>query len=149
MFGGLVKGCDNSDMHEYSVALRISGVNLDPAEVSARLRLTPTQVRIAGQPRPGGKSIWDESVWEYEVRPDGRTAWSSIEEGLRALLSEFQSSNQILEHYQSNVHVFLWCGHFSSSFNGGPTFSSTLLKQLGDFGVELYLDTFFSAPTDK
>jgi hypothetical protein len=149
MFLSLMKCCNNSDMHEYSVALRLSGANLDPTEVTARLGLTPTQVRIAGQRRPGGKSEWDESMWEYEVRPDGKTYWSSLEEGLMALIPAFRSSNQILEHYRRNVHVFLWCGHFFSSFGGGPTLSSALLKQLGEFGVELYLDTFFSEPTDS
>jgi hypothetical protein len=136
-------------MHEYSVALRISGTKLDPTEVTMRLHLTPTQVRIAGQPRPGGKSAWDESMWEFEVRPDGKTAWPSLEEGLRTLLSSFQSLHETREHYQREFHVFLWCGHFSSSFDGGPALSSTLLKQLGDFGVELHLDTYSSAPTDR
>ncbi len=136
-------------MHEYSVALRIRGAKLDPTEVTTRLHLAPTQVRIAGQPRPGGKSVWAESMWEYEVLPEGKTAWPSLEEGLRTLLSAFQSLNATLEHYCRDFHVFLWCGHFSSSFDGGPTFSSMLLKQLGDFGVELYLDTYFSVPTDN
>jgi hypothetical protein len=136
-------------MHEYSVALRISGAKLDTTEVTARLHLAPTQVRIAGQPRPGGKSVWDESMWEYEVLPEGKAAWSSLEEGLRTLLSAFQWLNATLEHYRRNFHVFLWCGQFSSSFDGGPTFSSTLLKQLGDFGVELYLDTYSSVPTGQ
>jgi len=142
--GCLENWCNNSQMHEYSVALRISGAKLDPTEVTARLHLTPTQVRIAGQPRQGGKSSWDESMWDYEVRPEGKTAWSSLEEGLKTLLSAFLSLNEALEHYKRSFHVFLWCGHFSSSFDGGPTFSSALLKQLGDFGVELYLDTYFS-----
>jgi len=141
--------CNNSQMHEYSVALRISGAKLDPAEVTARLRLTPTQVRTAGQARPGGKSAWDESMWEYEVCPEGKAAWPSLEEGLGTLLSSFQSLHETLEHYQREFHVFLWCGHFSSSFDGGPTFSSTLLRQLGGFGVELYLDTYSSAPTGR
>jgi hypothetical protein len=135
-------------MHEYSVALRISGVKLDPAEVTARLGLIPTQVRIAGQPRPGGKSVWDEAMWEYEVWADGKSAWSSLEEGLRTLLSAFRLSNEILEHYQRSFRVFLWCGHFSSSFDGGPTFSSTMLQQLGDFGVESCLDTYFSEKSE-
>jgi hypothetical protein len=43
-------------------------------------------------------------------------------------------SNQILENYRRKRSRTLWCGHFSSS---------SLLKQLGDFGVELHLDTFF------
>jgi hypothetical protein len=133
-------------MHEYSVALRISGEDLDPAEVTARLGLSPTEARISGQPRPGNKSVWDESMWEYEVWPDKKTAWSSLEEGLLTLLSAFRSSGQILEGYQRTGNVFLWCGHFSSSFGGGPSLPAELLKQLGDFGVELYLDTFVSTP---
>jgi hypothetical protein len=136
-------------MHEYSVALRICGVKLDPAVVSARLGLTPTQIRMVGQPRPGGKSVWDEAMWEYEVSSDGRAAWPSLEEGLRTLLSAFQPLNEALEQYKRSFHVLLWCGHFSSGFDGGPTFSSTLLKELADFGVELYLDTYSSVPTDK
>jgi hypothetical protein len=131
-------------MHEYSVALRISGVELDPAEITAKLGLTPTQVRIAGQPHPGGTCVWDEAMWEYEVWPEGRTPWSSLEEGLTTILSVFQQLNELLRQYQKSFHVFLWCGHFSSSFCGGPTFSSSLLKQLGDFGIELCLDTYSS-----
>lgn len=131
-------------MHEYSVALRVSGVKLDPAEITTRLSLLPTQIRIAGQPRPGGKSIWDESMWEYEVWPESRTPWSSLEEGLTAILAVFQPHAEVLRQYQKRFHVFLWCGHFSSGFGGGPTFSSSLLKQLGDFGVELCLETYSS-----
>jgi hypothetical protein len=132
-------------MHEYSVALRIGGPQLNPAEVTAALQLTPTQVRIAAQPRPGGKSVWDESMWEYEVRPDRQAAWSSLEEGLKTLLRAFHLVKEPLERYQRDFHVFLWCGHFSSSFDGGPALSANLLKQLGDFGVEVYLDTYASA----
>jgi hypothetical protein len=40
--------------------------------------------------------------------------------------------------------VFLWCGDFSSSFGGGPRLSPQILKALGDFGVELILETYFS-----
>jgi hypothetical protein len=129
-------------MHEYSVALRISGAKLDPTEVTARLGLTASQVRTAGQPR-SDKSVWDESMWEYEVRPKGKTDWASLGEGLEMVLAVFQSRTEVVRHYQSGFHVFLWCGHFSSSFDGGPTFSPSLLKQLGEFGVELVLDTHF------
>jgi hypothetical protein len=40
--------------------------------------------------------------------------------------------------------VILWCGHFQSSFDGGPTLSPELLKQLGEFEVELFIDNYFS-----
>jgi hypothetical protein len=56
-------------MHTYSVALRISGTDLDVDEVSAKLRLKPTQTRVIGQPRYSDKSVWSESMWEYEYDP--------------------------------------------------------------------------------
>lgn len=132
-------------MHTYSVALRICGAELDAAEVSASLKLKPTQTRVIGQPRFSTNSVWDESMWEYEVRPDkDKSAWDSLEDGLRAIFAAFVSCDEALRRYQQRCKVFLWCGHFSSSFDGGPTFSPRLLKDLADFGVELVLDTYFS-----
>jgi len=128
-------------MHKYSVTLRISGSGLDPAEVTAKLGLAAVQVRFAGQ-RRSDNSVWEESMWEYAIQREG--LWLSLEEGLKALLSVLQPCVEPLRHYQETFQVTLWCGHFTSSFDGGPTFSPPLLKRLGDFGVELYIDTYFS-----
>jgi hypothetical protein len=136
-------------MHTYSVALRISGTDLDVDEVSAKLRLKPTQTRVIGQRRFSTNSVWDESMWEYEVRPaEGKVVWDSLEDGLQAVLSAFGSCDKEVRNYQQRYRVFLWCGHFSSSFSGGPTLSPQILKALGDFGVELILDTLFSDEPD-
>jgi len=131
-------------MHSYLVALRISGPTLDVADVTAKLSLKPSQTRIAGQSRPGGKSVWDESMWEYEVRPNRnrKRDWSSLEQGLTKIVSAFRSRKRLLRNYQRRFKVCIFCGHFSSSFNGGPTFSPSLLKELGTLGVELFLDTY-------
>jgi len=81
-------------------------------------------------------------MWEYEVRPEtGGVAWHSLEDGLRTLLSALVPHKKELLEYQQKFKVFLWCGDFSSSFDGGPTLSPAMLKALGD---ELILDTFFS-----
>ena len=134
-------------MHSYLVALRISGPTLDVADVTANLSLKPSQTRIAGQSRPGGKSVWDESMWEYEVRPNRnrKRDWSSLEQGLTKIVSAFRSRKRVLRNYQRRFNVCIFCGHFSSSFNGGPTFSPSLLKELGNLGVELFLDTYSSS----
>jgi hypothetical protein len=89
-------------MHSYLVALRISGPTLDVADVTAKLSLKPSQTRIAGQSRPGGKSVWDESMWEYEVRPNknGKRDWSSLEQGLTRIVSAFRSRKRLLRNYQ-------------------------------------------------
>jgi len=78
-------------MHTYSVALRISGTDLDVDQVSAKLRQEATQTRVIGQPLPDGK-VWTESLWQYEVRPDDAVVWDSLEDGLRTLLSAFAAN---------------------------------------------------------
>jgi hypothetical protein len=100
-------------------------------------------VRNRGELR-SDKSTWAESIWEYAVPANGETLWSSLEEGLNALLLDFQHRIDPVRHYQKTFHVALWCGHFSSSFDGGPMLPPTLLKRLAEFGVELYIDTYFS-----
>jgi len=134
-------------MQTYSIALRISGKNLDVAEVTAKLRVNPTQTRIIGGYR-SPKSVWDETMWEYDVRPTGnKVVWDTLEEGLQKLLSTLASRKRILRHYQRRFKVFFWCGHYSTSF-GGPTLSPRLLKALGDFGVELILQSYLCDESD-
>ena len=132
-------------MHTYSVALRISGTDVDLAEVSDTLKMKPTQTRVAGQRRDSSNFVWPESMWEYEVRPgEGKDVWDSLEDGLRTLISTIASRDTELRSYQRRCKVFLWCGHFSSSFGGGPTLSPRILAALADFGVELMLETYVS-----
>jgi hypothetical protein len=105
----LIKGlqCLPTIMHTYSVALRISGRDLDVAEVTAKLRLKPTQIRIIGQPR-SPNSVWSQSLWEYQIRPGKeKPAWSSLEDGLRNALSVFVTRKKILRRYQRHFRVFL------------------------------------------
>jgi hypothetical protein len=84
-------------------------------------------------------------MWEYEVKPSGgEREWRSLEQGLQTILSVFASRQRNLREYQERFKVLLFCGHFTSSFDGGPTLSSSLLEQLGDFGVELFIDTYCS-----
>ena len=88
-------------------------------------------------------------MWEYEVRPgDGKTVWDSLEDGVQTVISAFVSREGELRNFQQRYKVFLWCGHFSSSFCGGPTLSPQILKALADFGVELILDTYSSYDPD-
>jgi hypothetical protein len=131
-------------MHTYLVSLRISGKGLDVSTITSELGMEPTQVRTKGQPC-GPKSVWDESMWEYEAKPtNGQREWRSLEEGLQAILSTFASRQRTLREYQQRFKVFLSCGHFMSSFDGGPTLSPSMLEKLGEFGVELFLDTYCS-----
>jgi hypothetical protein len=103
-------------MHTYSVALRISGTDLDVDEVSAKLRLKPTQTRVIGQPRYSDKSVWSESMWEYDVRPsEGKVVWDSLEDGLRTLLSAFVSREVELREISSDTESSCGAGTFRAA----------------------------------
>ena len=129
----------NLSMHKYTVSLRISSAALDVAEVTRDLGMAPTQNRKVGE-RKSADDLWDKALWELEVFPNGRTDWDSLEAGLAALLKILASQAKTLREYNKEHNVCIWCGHFSSSFDGGPHLSAEILKALGEFGVPLSLD---------
>ncbi|HWF13356.1 MAG TPA: DUF4279 domain-containing protein [Candidatus Acidoferrales bacterium] len=132
-------------MHTYTVALRISGADLDLAEVTSALKLKPTQTRVIGQKRDSSDFQWPESMWEYEARPsESKFEWNTLEAGLQAVVLTFASREKQLRIYKQRFKVILWCGHFSSSFGGGPTLSPQILISLADLGVELKLEAYIS-----
>lgn len=133
----------NPEMHTYTVSLRISSTALDVGQVALELGLAPTKTRTVGE-RRSADTVWDEALWELEVFPKGLRDWDSLEHGLAALLKVFVPHTKLLKEYSKTHDVFIWCGHFSSSFDGGPHLSAEILKALGDFGVPLWLDTYFS-----
>jgi hypothetical protein len=130
-------------MHTYTVSLRISSPTLDVARVTKELNLVPTQTRQVGA-RKGASAVWDEALWELEVLPEGRSEWDSLEAGLAMLLKTVARHANTLHEYSGKHDVFIWCGHFASSFDGGPHLSAEILKSLGDFGMPLWFDTYFS-----
>lgn len=86
-------------------------------------------------------------MWSYDgSTDDGVMEWSSLEEGLLSVMNIPWSRRTMIEAYSRRFDVRWWCGHFQSSFEGGPTFSVALLRKLAEFGVPIYLDNYFSAP---
>jgi Domain of unknown function (DUF4279) len=131
----------NSTMHTYTVSLRIESRTLDTAQITRELAVSPTQTRAVGG-RRDAQTVWEKALWEFEVVPDGRSDWDSLEIGLAALLKIFSSHSRALQEYSKNHDVYIWCGHFCSGFAGGPHLSAETLKRLGDFGIPLWLDTY-------
>lgn len=130
-------------MHRYTVELRIVGQNLNPDEVTRVLGLVPTRVARKGEPKVGGAtSKWMANMWGFEVFPPGKDDWSSLGDGIESLLRTFGPIRDRLRVYSAGNEIYVWCGHFTSSFDGGPSLSPTLLKSLGNFGVQLVLDTY-------
>ena len=134
-------------MHEYTVELRITGAELVPSAVTQALGLEPSSVREIGERRSEGK-VWEEALWGYNGFPtDTPSYWTSVEEGLTFLLDRLEALRSEVFNYQQKFDVVWWCGHFQSGFDGGPTLSATLMRRLGEFGVDLYIDNYFTEVT--
>ena len=137
-------------MHEYTVEFRLSGAELVPATITQALGLEPSLVRHVGERRGAGK-VWDQALWGYNGFPAGTPkSWASLEDGLTFLLDRLEPLRSEIDKYKRTYSLIFWCGHFQSSFDGGPTLSAKLLRRLGDFGVDLYIDDHFvdSDPLD-
>lgn len=127
--------------HSYTVEFRILG--LPPSSVTNELGLQPCQVRSAGAERVKGRI--DANMWAYNGA-DNEVSWDSLEDGLDSVLTKLWALRGIIAGYEEKgAQLIWWCGHFSSSFDGGPSLSPSLLKRLGEFGAELFLDNYFSA----
>src|SRR3954463_16602449 len=128
--------------HEYTAELRVSGATLDPDAVTRETGLQPCQIRRAGKRSHGRlRTTW---MWAF----DGGSPYrgDSLEEALALLLDRVEPLRDRFAKYISESDVLWWCGHFQSSFDGGPELSGELLQRLGRFGAKLYIDNYFSNP---
>src|SRR5580765_5187584 len=126
---------------KYTVEFRIFSNTLDPAEISKDLGLQPCQVRMKDTLRADGKLC--EAMWAYDGGR-GSTDWDSLSDGLSFLLEILWPHRELIAKYRMSGKLVWWCGNFQSSFDGGPWLSAALLKRLGEFGAELYIDNYFS-----
>ena len=130
-------------MHEYTVELRISGAELVPTTITQALGLEPSLVRQVGEHRGAGK-VWDQALWGYNgFAADNPKSWTSLEDGLVFVLDRLEPLRNEIDKYKQKYDAVWWCGHFQSSFDGGPMLSAKLMRRLADFGVELYIDNHF------
>lgn len=131
-------------MHEYSVSLLIRGQNLNPDEITENLNLQPSLVRRSGDKRSKMASLHG-GVWKYDGanEPDGYDSWETLEAGLMFLLDKLTPVKEKIDKYKTECELTFWCGHFQSGFNGGLQLSPKLLQNLADFGVRVYIDTYF------
>src|SRR5512144_1277807 len=128
--------------HEYTVQFRMWGGTLDASQVSRDLGLKPCQTTVAGGSRFEGHI--DHAMWAYNGPPGAPTEWESLEEGLTQVLDSLWPHREKIAKHAAKSNLVWWCGHFQSSFDGGPTLSPALLRRLGEFGAEVYIDNYLS-----
>ncbi len=132
--------------HGYTVELRIFGQKLDPNEVTTRVGLVPCQTRLAGS-RRSANSVYEEGMWAYNglgAEPETPER-ESLADALTFVLDRVWDQRTAIAAYKAGgAAVCWWCGHFQSSFDGGPILSASLLARLGEFGADLFIDNYFS-----
>ena len=132
-------------MQEFSVEFRISGVGLDSSAITATLGLEPSLTREVGDRRDEA-TRWEEAMWSYNgfSDPASEVTWPSLEDGLQFLLEKLWPARKALETYKQKYEMIFWCGCFQSDSNGSTSLSPDILAQLGEFGVGVFIDTYFS-----
>ena len=129
--------------HEYTVEFRIFSKTLNPDEITRALALQPCQIRIEGTLRADGEPY--QGMWAFDGG-EGTINWESLEGGLAFVLDKLWPHRETIAAYKASGQLVWWCGHFQCTFDGGPTLSAGLLRRLGEFGAELYIDNYFSDP---
>jgi hypothetical protein len=130
--------------HTYTVELRLSGDQLDPYVISTQLNLLASNTFSKHQNLSALKQR--QPYWAYNGK--GATGfqfeWDSLETGLSFLLSTLAPKKTELMTAFSQFNGVWRCGHFQSSFDGGPVLSSGLLVEIGSYGIPLSIDNYFS-----
>lgn len=129
---------------EFAVSLRTFSIDVAPAEICAQLGLTPKWMRRIGEPRtnPAGLvlgGIYDESYCSFPIE-------RKTDEDLADLLERV--TEDLVKH--ADLFLRIRAGGGRSEFfigwysvgNTGNTFGSSLLKRLGDLGIDLALDVY-------
>jgi Domain of unknown function (DUF4279) len=135
-------------MHEieYVVRLWIRGNDFDPDTASDLLELDPSATTRAGEMLPNRRNtIAPITTWSYNEK-DEDEHWSSLEEGLLSMTALLLPRKKELAQLAAMHEVFIGCGVFKESFDGGPSFSSRLLRELAELGIELWMDIYQSPP---
>lgn len=133
----------------YTVEFRIYGDVLDFDQISGNLGLVSTNLQTKGE-RVSSSKKFKKSMWGYFQKEKGKGSkeWPSLEDGIQSLLEELVPLKEKIRAYQKQNKTVLWCGHFHDTFGSGPTFSTRLLKEMSELGVEVNLSTYFSNDED-
>ena len=88
-------------------------------------------------------------MWGYNGSDRGDIDWESLEEGLNFVLDKLWPYREAIIGYKSTAELVWWCGHFQTGFDGGPRLTPPMLRRLGEFGADLFIDNYFSMPDEQ
>jgi hypothetical protein len=128
------------DLDEACATIRVIGLHLDPARVTALLRVRPTKSHrrgdIVNPPYPARSS---HGIWLLKSNHvKGHNLESAIWRLLRRLPSDFGRWTRAL----AGAKASMFCGLFLNAWNRHLNFSDKLLVELGRRKMKLQFDIF-------
>jgi Domain of unknown function (DUF4279) len=130
--------------HAYTIELSFYGDQLVPSDISACLKLQPSGSLSQSQIQPGKRRR--RPYWGYNGKGElgFLPEWTCLEDGFEFLLKILNPRKPDIVALARQFDAVWWCGHFQTSFDGGPTLSPKLLTEIGSYEIPLSFDNYFS-----
>ena len=132
------------DFARTEVTLQVSGDELDPAWVTSKLGIEPTQAHRKGE-AVGKRNPARTGVWSLSDTNETR----SLEEKLRHLMSLISMDQQGWLVVTRKWRVRAFCGIFLDEWNEGTVISPDILAELAKRRIQLELDVYYAGEPDE
>jgi hypothetical protein len=134
-------------LHRSLAALRVTGDDLDPAEITTTLGCAPSKAQRKGETFTGatGKTRTAKfGMWLIEA--EDREP-EDLNGQVKVLLARLTSSVDAWRSINARYTIDLYCGLFMRQTNEGLTLSVATLQALSDRGIEVSLELY--SPSDE
>jgi hypothetical protein len=132
--------------YRVDISLRVRHPSMDPAEISAALKLEPSRMWQAGDPRTTPKNTplegtWRDTYWVTDVFKD-ECPNSTLAAALSELVERFSLRKSFFVKIRDEGGRVEFYVSWDIDGNRGDEFDATLLTKLGELGVNLSLDIY-------
>jgi hypothetical protein len=142
---------DPREKNEHTAWIHISGFDVPPDEITEKLGVEPTEVRVKGEERIVGKVspkiiVNRENLWTLK---SGLPKSAPLEKHVESLLKVIVPSKKNFIEISKECEVQFNCAVYYYEANPGISLEKNILKEIAEFNLPLYLDIYCLAGTVK
>lgn len=131
-------------MFQFQASFRVHHPDIDPAEITEALALSPHTSWETGDPRrsPNGAALDGlrrSSYWSYSIPVTGEIELPDLLDHFTAELEKHRPFLDRVNETGGRLEYFV--GWFSEA-SSGEVFSSALMKRMSGLGIDLALDVY-------
>jgi Domain of unknown function (DUF4279) len=124
----------------FSIAIEITGDDLEPDEITSLLGVSPTQQQAKGKlvSNPNGRRsrMGRFGRWSLQLQPSETDEWD-VAEATKLLISKVPADHGVWKSISSRARVRLNVGLSLETFNQGLSIDPILLRLLADREMQL------------